>query len=134
MVPTLEIYPFYKAPNEAVYQPMTSFALFLSHEDTLGGVRYEVDGATKVAENVYHVSIPVGNARKIQVRAQALSGGEAVLPPGNPAWPCAGGCVACGGLNRNCGLVATIGNTTPGLIAGVLVIRRRRKKQPAKAA
>lgn len=134
VVPTLEVYPFYKAPNEAVYQPMTSFALFLSHEDTLGGVRYEVDGATRVAENVYHVTIPVGNARKIQVRAQALTGNEPPLPVGNPAWPCAGGCVACGGANRNCGLVATIGNTTPGLLAGVFVIRRRRKKSKAAEA
>jgi hypothetical protein len=100
-------------------------------------MRYEVDGAAKVAENVYQVLIPVGNARRIQIRAQALAGAEAVLPPGMPKWPCAGGCVSCGGaVNRNCGLVTMIGNTAPGLIAGVLVIRRRRKQtaKPAKPA
>lgn len=79
LVPTLEIYPFFKPPNDVVYQQMTSFALFLSHEATLGGMRYEVDGATRVAEDVYHLQIPVDFARKIQVRAQALVGNEAVL-------------------------------------------------------
>jgi hypothetical protein len=132
VVPTLEIYPFYRAANNAVYQPMTAFTLFLSHEATLGGVHYEIDGADKIAENVYHLQIPVGFARKIQVRAQALVGSEAVLPPGMPKWPCAG--CACGGVGaQRCGLVTMIGNTAPGLIAGVLVIRRRRKKA-AKAA
>jgi hypothetical protein len=134
IVPTLEIYPFYKPANDVAYQPMASFALFLSHEASLGGVRYEVDGATRVAENVYHLSIPVGNARKIQIRAQALAGTELPLPPGNPAWPCAGGCAACGGVNRNCGLVSLVGSGVPGVIAGVLVIRPRRKKKPASKA
>lgn len=132
IVPTLEIYPFYKPAHDVVYQPMASFSLFLSHEQTLGGVRYEVDGATRVAENVYHLAIPVGNARKIQVRAQALTGNEALLPPGNPVWPCAGGCAACGGANRNCGLVAALGSGVPGLLAGMFVIRRRRRPRPAR--
>jgi hypothetical protein len=134
LVPTLEIYPFYKPPNDVVYQPMSSFALFLSHEAVLGGMHYEVDGADKVAENVYRVQIPVGNARRIQIRAQALVGSEVPLPPGMPKWPCAGGCVTCGGAaNRNCGLVTMLGNSAPGLIAGVFVVRRRRRK-PAKPA
>ena len=127
IVPTLEVYPFYRPAGAATYQPMTSFALFLSHEGTLGGVRYELDGATRIAENVYHLTIPVGFARRIQVRAQALAGAEAALPVGNPAWPCAGGCAGCGGGNR-CGLVSQVGNTVPGLIAGVFVIGRRRRR------
>jgi hypothetical protein len=128
LVPTLEVYPFFKPANQVVYQPMTSFALFLSHEATLGGIAYQVDGATKIAENVYHVAIPVDFARKIQIRAQALVGAEAALPPGNPKWPCAGGCACGGGGTRSCGLVTMIGNTAPGLIAGVFAVRRRRKK------
>ena len=133
LVPTLEVYPFYKPADEVAYQPMTSFALFLSHEATLDGIRYELDGATKVAENVYHLQIPVDYARKIQVRAQAIVGAEAVLAPGNAAWPCAGGCACGGGAQRRCGLLSVVGNTAPGLLAGVLVVRRR-KKQPAKSA
>ena len=62
-------------------------------------------------------------------------GPEAKLGPNNPVWPCAGGCASCGGANRNCGLVTQVGNTLPGLLAGVLVIgRRRRKKPPAKVS
>jgi hypothetical protein len=134
IVPTLEIYPFYQPfAKGKTYAPMTSFSVFLSHEQTLAGMHYEIDGADKAGENVYHMRIPVGTARKIQVRAQALVGAEAPLPPGMPKWPCAGGCVSCGGgANRTCGLVTMVGNSAPGLIAGIFVIRRRRKK-PAKA-
>jgi hypothetical protein len=135
IVPTLDIYPFYlPGARGHIYQPMTAFTVFLSHESTLSGIQYQIDGADKVGENVYHLRIPLNNARKIQVRAQALVGSEIPLPPGMPQWPCAGGCVTCGGAaNRNCGLVTMIGNTAPGLIAGVLAIRRHRKK-PAKKA
>ncbi|HEY0481595.1 MAG TPA: hypothetical protein VGD37_28960 [Kofleriaceae bacterium] len=135
IVPTLEIYPYYAPLGKGrAYQPMTSFSLFLSHEDTLGGIHYEIDGADKVGANIYHLQIPVGYAKKIQVRAQALAATEPVLGHGNPRWPCAGGCAACGGANRNCGLVATVGNSVPGILAGVLVIRRRRKRKASPPA
>jgi hypothetical protein len=111
---------------------MTAFTIFLSHEDTLSGTTYQIDGADRVGDNVYHLRIPVGRARKIQVRAQAVVGNEPGLSAGNPAWPCAGGCAACGGTNRNCGLVTVIGNTGPGLLAGVLVIGRRRRRRDRK--
>ncbi|HEX8106528.1 MAG TPA: hypothetical protein VF516_02320 [Kofleriaceae bacterium] len=129
IVPTLEIYPYYqKLGKGRAYEPMTSFSVFLSHENTLAGIRYQIDGADQVGQNIYHLRIPVGNARKIQIRAQALTGNEAPLPPGNPVWPCAGGCAACGGVNRSCGLVAAIGSGAPGLLACVWVIGRRRKQ------
>jgi hypothetical protein len=98
------------------------------------GIDWLIDGATKVGQNIYHLEIPVGFARKIRVRAQAIQPPEAKLGPNNPVWPCAGGCAACGGASRNCGLVTQVSNTLPGLIAGVFVIgRRRRRKQPAKS-
>lgn len=129
LVPTLDIYPYYQVNAKGrLYSPMTSFSLFLSHENTLSGIRYQIDGADQVGANIYHLQIPVGNARKIQVRAQALTANEAALPPGNPAWPCAGGCAACGGANRRCGLVAALGSGGPGLLACVWVIGRRRKQ------
>lgn len=129
LVPTLDIYPYYQVNAKGrLYSPMTSFSLFLSHENTLSGIRYQIDGADQVGANIYHMRIPVGNARKIQVRAQALAGNEAPLPRGNPAWPCAGGCAACGGVNRSCGLVAALGSGGPGLLACVWVIGRRRKQ------
>jgi hypothetical protein len=107
---------------------MTSFSLFLSHENTLSGIRYQIDGADQVGANVYHLRIPVGNARKIQVRAQALGDNEPPLPRGNASWPCAGGCAACGGVNRSCGLIAALGSGGPGLLACVWVVGRRRKQ------
>jgi hypothetical protein len=127
VVSTLEIYPYYQPfAKGRAYQPMTSFSVFLSHENTLSGTRYVIDGADRVSENVYHMRIPVGFARRIQIRAEAIEGKD-VLPPPNPAWPCAGGCATCGGGNRSCGLVAALGSGGPGLLACVWVIGRRRK-------
>lgn len=130
VVSTLEIYPYYQPlARGRAYQPMTSFSVFLSHENTLSGTRYVIDGADKVSENVYHMRIPVGFAKRIQIRAEAIEGKD-VLTPANPAWPCAGGCATCGGGNRSCGLMAALGSGGPGLLACVWVIGRRRK--PAK--
>jgi hypothetical protein len=133
IVPTLEIYPFYQPLGQGLaYLPMTAFTVFLGHEGSMSGMTWLIDGATKVGQNIYHMTIPVGFARRIQVRAQAIQPPEAAIGPNNPRWPCAG--CACGGVGaQKCGLVTMIGNTAPGLIAGVLVIRRRRK-QTAKAA
>ena len=104
-------------------------ALGLNDQEIIDNLMFS---ATKVGENIYHLEIPVGFARKIRVRAQAIQPPEAKLGPNNPVWPCAGGCVGCGGANRNCGLVTQVSNTLPGLLAGVFVIgrRRRRRKQP----
>lgn len=125
IVPTLEIYPYYQPLGKGrAYDPMTSFSVFLSHENTLSGIHYEIDGAEKVGANVYHMQIPVGFAKRIQVRAQALTANEALLIKGNPKWPCS----TCCGTGR-CGLVAGVGNTAPGLLAGVFVIGWRRRRR-----
>jgi len=129
IVPTLEIYPFYQPLGQGqAYMPMTAFTVFLGHEGTMSGMTWLIDGATKVGQNIYHMSIPVGFARRIQVRAQAIEPPQQAIGPNNPKWPCAGGCACGGGANRSCGLVTMLGNTTPGLIAGVFAVRRRRKK------
>jgi hypothetical protein len=131
VVSTLEIYPYYQPLGQGrAYQPMTAFSVFLSHENTLSGTRYVIDGADRVGDNVYHMRIPVGFAKRIQIRAEAIEAKDALTPP-NPAWPCAGGCAACGGANRNCGLVSGLGGSLPGLLAGVFVIRRRRRPRRA---
>ncbi|HEY4239792.1 MAG TPA: hypothetical protein VGM88_08250 [Kofleriaceae bacterium] len=126
VVPTLDIYPFYKPFDRGnVVEPMASFTLFLSHEATAAGYTWAIDGATQVSPNLYHVRIPLGFARKIQVRAQALVPPEAAELPGNPRWPCAGCC------GKNCGLVGGIGNGTPGLLAALWAWGRRRRKRAA---
>lgn len=134
IVPTLEIYPFYQPLGEGhAYMPMTAFTVFLSHEGAMTGMAWLIDGATRVGENVYHLTIPVGFARRIQVRAQAIESTDQLAPP-NASWPCAAGCACGGGAQRRCGLLSVVGNTTPGLIAGVLVVRRRKKKPARRAA
>jgi hypothetical protein len=128
VVPTLEIYPFYQRLGKGkAYDPMTAFTLYLSHESTLSGIRYQIDGAEQVGANIYHMQIPVGFARKIQVRAQALTANDKVLLPGNPAWPCSSCCPT-----GRCGLVAGLGNTLPAGIAGMFVIGRRRRRRRGK--
>jgi hypothetical protein len=107
---------------------MTSFSVFLFHDQgAIEGIRWEIDGFQKVGENVFHQSIPVDRARKIQIRAASLEPSEPPPSPGNPHWPC--GC--CGG--PNCGTMAGISNMGPGLIAGVFVIGRRRRRKPPAA-
>ncbi|HEY6173509.1 MAG TPA: hypothetical protein VIX73_03655, partial [Kofleriaceae bacterium] len=125
-VPTLEIYPFYQPLGQGnVYLPMTAFSVFLGHDGSMAGIDWVLDGATKVGQNIYHLEIPVGYARKIRVRAQAIQPPEPKLPPGSVAWPCTGCCPS-----GRCGLVTQVGNTLPGVIAGVIVIARRRKRKP----
>jgi hypothetical protein len=135
VVPTLDIYPFYQHLGVGdVYMPMSSFTVFLSHEGSMIGMKWLIDGADKVGENIYHLRIPTGFARKIRVRAEAIEPASgALLTPQNPKWPCSGGC-ACGGGAKNCGLVSLLGNTAPGLVAGVFVVARRRKKPAKKSA
>lgn len=124
VVPTLEIYPFHR-PVEGgpVYAPMTAFTVFLSHEGSLSEIRWLIDGATRVGENVYHLRIPLEHARLIQVRAQAVEASDPPIGPSDPKWPGGGGC--CAGQR---GLVAGVGGSMPGLLAGVFVTRRRRRR------
>ncbi|HWU90756.1 MAG TPA: hypothetical protein VN253_26000 [Kofleriaceae bacterium] len=132
IIPTLEIYPFYQPLGRGkAYMPMTAFTVFLSHEGAMKGMNWTIDGVEQVGQNVFHLRIPVGYARKIQVRALAVEATE-LLPPPNPKWPCAGGCCTA----RNCGLVGQVGNAWPGLLAGLYVTlrgRRRRRRMPTQA-
>jgi len=125
VVPTLEIYAYYRPFDQGhAYQPMTSFSMFLSHEGGLGGIDWEIDGAKKVAGNVYHLRIPIGRARRIQLRSQAIVPPEAKQPAGNPNWPC--GCCP----NPKCGTLAGASNMTPGLLVGFVLFGRKRKRRP----
>jgi hypothetical protein len=124
VVPTLDIYAFYKSSPQ-VWAPMTSFAVFLSHEGGLSGIHYEIDGATKVAQNIYHLHVPFDHAREIRIRSQATTTGESAEPPGNPKWPCRGGCCS---HDQSCGIVADLGNTGPALLVGMVFVRRRKRR------
>jgi hypothetical protein len=127
VVPTLEIYPFYRHLGAGtVYMPMSAFTVFLSHEGPMTGMTWAIDGAEQVGQNVYHLKIPVGFAKRIQVRAQAIEPNGALLAPPNAKWPCSGCC------QKNCGLVGQVGNAWPGLLAGLYVaLRGRRRRRPS---
>lgn len=132
IVPTLELYPFYLPFAEGgAYMPMTAFSVFLGHDGAMSGIDWRLDGAEQVGQNLFHLRIPIGTARKIQIRAQAIEPSEQGLGPAQPRWPCStGGCASCGGgASRNCGLLSLVGNGLPLALAGVFV--RRRRKSPA---
>ncbi|MCE9571976.1 MAG: hypothetical protein K8W52_02350 [Deltaproteobacteria bacterium] len=131
LVPTLEVYPFYRASSADAkrpeYRPLTSFTVFLSHEGAFDSLGYEIDGAEKVAENVYHVGIPVGRARRLQFRSQAVTPGDAVQGGGDPDWPCEHhpfGCCE----DKDCGTLAGVRNTLPLTVACAFVLRRKRRR------
>lgn len=129
IVPTLEIYAYYRPFDQGTkYLPMTSFAVFLSHQGAMNGIDWELDGVTRVGPNVYRLRVPVGHARQIRVRSQAIEPGELVQKPGDPRWPCGGCC----GSGARCGVFAGLNNMTPTLLGGVFLFgpwkRRRRRK------
>jgi hypothetical protein len=129
IVPTLEIYAFYRPLGAGVvFMPMTSFSVFLSHQGAMNGIDWEIDGATRVGLNMYRLKIPVGFARRIQIRSQAIEPGESAQKGGDERWPC--GC--CGG--NKCGLVAGANNMAPTMLAGVFLFGRRRRKKSKTAA
>jgi hypothetical protein len=126
IVPTLEIYAYYRPLDKGrLYLPMTSFAVFLSHQGAMNGIDWEIDGATRVGLNVYRLRIPVDHARKIRVRSQAIEPGELVQKPGDPRWPCGGCC----GSGARCGVLAGLNNMTPTLLGGVFVFGKRRRRR-----
>ncbi|MEZ4363757.1 MAG: hypothetical protein R3B48_26500 [Kofleriaceae bacterium] len=130
VVPTLEIYPFYRHLGVgAVYEPMTAFTVFLSHEGALNGITWDLDGVERVGENIFHLTIPVGFARRIRVRSQAIEPGELVQSPGSKVWPCGGGCCC-----RDRGLVAGLSNGLPTVLGLVLLGGRRRRRKAKKEA
>lgn len=78
IVPTVEVYPFYKPAKGDVYLPMTAFSVFLSHDGELVGfTKPELTGAgvTKLPgakANVYQLTIPA-NETKARVTIKAES-------------------------------------------------------------
>ena len=136
LVPTLEVYPFYlvSGPNarRKEYAPMTSFTVFLSHEGPFDSIGYEIDGAEKVAENVYHLGIPVGRARRLQFRSQAVQPGDAVQPGGDPDWPCDPPYLGCCD-DKDCGTLAGVNRTLPLTVACAFAFGRKRRKQGGRA-
>ncbi len=83
IVPTLEIYPYYKSTKSKTYQPMEAFSVFLSHDGAIGGFKWRLGGAnvTKVSEYVYKIVVP-NKVTKAQVAVHSET-----VPAQVPAGP-----------------------------------------------
>lgn len=140
ILPTLDVYAMYKDPSSDQLLPLTSFSYFLSHQGSLGGMRWVIDGATRISDNVYRISIPNGSS-DVNVRVQALTAGEAPIVP-DPHWknptqtvpPCQGCC--CGGRGGQATPKTALGTGLPIVAVAVAffaVPRRRRKRAQPRA-
>lgn len=82
IVPTIEVYPFYRPAKGNVYQPMQPFSVFLSHDGPLLGFKVSdlvgADGATvtKLATNTFQLKVP-----SAQTKARVTVKAESVDPP-----------------------------------------------------
>ncbi|MEO8845582.1 MAG: MYXO-CTERM sorting domain-containing protein [Kofleriaceae bacterium] len=103
VVPTLEVYPFYLPDNVGkMYQPMPSFAVFLSHEGKLDG-------------------IPVGKTDKIKIRASTEEFKAPEPPhPQPPHEP---------KKKSGCGCETTGTSSTSWLLVGVVIVLLRRRRR-----
>ena len=126
VLPTLDVYAFRRGKGHRLI-PMTSFTLVVHHEGPLFGITWEIDGATRLAHNLFRVDMPVGHRRRINIRVMAKETAGDHQRRGNEKWPC-----AAGGCCRPCVMSEpdyALGNGGPLLlVGGVLALRRRRKK------
>lgn len=128
ILPTVDIYAFRKGKERSLI-PMTSFSLVVHHEGPLLGVSWQVDGATKISQNVFRVDMPVGHKRDIRVRVMAKERTGENQRSGNEKWPCPpGGC-----CQKQCYAtrpdVAAVNYGLPMFVVGAVIIGRRRRKK-----
>jgi len=101
-LPTFTVQPFYDTGlrttrfgdgPQPIWRPMTSFGFFAIHEEgspitPLTGWASQLQGAKRLADNLYLLEVPNGGTAKITTVVQALEPGETAdpLPPIEP-WP-----------------------------------------------
>jgi hypothetical protein len=121
IVPTLDLYVYYKDKGTNRLVPMTGFSYFLAHQGNVEGYGWAIDGATRLSPNVYRIDVPRDGQRDVRVTLQAREPGEP------PVVPCSGGCC------RKCPRQSTsqaLGNFALPMIGVVFGLggRRRRKR------
>jgi hypothetical protein len=104
--PTLRIHPYYDTgervkSSDGTQQPVlaaqSSFGIYAYHEGGLDGWQTSLQGATRVADNLYLLSVPNNGTAKVTVKVQAVAPGEEripedpIQPGGRPVEPC--GCL-----------------------------------------
>ncbi len=122
VLPTLDIYVYYKDKGTGRLVPMTGFSYFLAHQGIVEGYGWVIEGAQRLSPNVYRLEMPRESTRDIKVRLQAREPGE------GPIVPCSGCC--CGGKGPKPASHAMGNFAVPmiGVMFG-LGLRRRRKRE-----
>ncbi len=107
--PTLRIHPYYdtgeritdeNGRQQPVLAAQSSFGIYAYHEGTLDGWQTALSGATRIADNLYLLSVPNNGSAKVTVKVQAVEPGEARMPE-DPIKPR-------GNDNDNCGCLCQI--------------------------
>jgi hypothetical protein len=96
-LPSYVVHSFYdtgERTNESgtlkpIWRPMTSFGFFVTHEGApLTGWNAMIQGAKRIAQNIYLLEVPNASVAKVTTVVQALEAGDTpiALPP-IEAWP-----------------------------------------------
>jgi hypothetical protein len=109
--PTLRIHPYYDTgerftgvdgKKHPVLAAQSSFGIYAYHEGGLDGWQTSLQGAQRIADNLYLLPVPNNGSAKITVKVQAVSPGEERIPE-DPIKPQDGG-----GGQENCGCLCQI--------------------------
>jgi hypothetical protein len=85
LFPTLRIHPYYDTGErvtgaDGIARPalriQPSFGLYAYHEGSLEGWQTSLQGAQRIAENLYLLSVPNKGTAKVTVKVQAVEPGE----------------------------------------------------------
>ena len=63
-----------------VLKEQSSFGIYAYHEGTLEGWASSIQGAQRIEENLYLISVPNEGTAKVTVKVQAIDGREDPLP------------------------------------------------------
>ncbi|HUQ03331.1 MAG TPA: hypothetical protein VM261_12600, partial [Kofleriaceae bacterium] len=125
LIPTLDIYVYYKDKGTNRLVPMTGFSYFLAHQGGLEGYGWAIDGATQLSPNVYRLEMPRDSQRDVRVRLQAREPGEP------PVLPCTGGCCRKCPKQPASHALGNFALPMIGVVFGLGGFRRRRKRDKA---
>lgn len=85
VVPTIEVYPFFRPAKGDIFQPMQPFSVFLSHEGTMLGFKVSDltgDNLTKIDTNVYRLVIPAAKSKgTVTIKTEAVEPRAPLLTP-----------------------------------------------------
>jgi hypothetical protein len=125
LIPTLDIYAYYKDQGTNRLVPMTGFSYFLAHQGAIEGYGWAINGATQLSPNVYRIEMPRDTAREVSVVLQAREPGEP------PVIPCKGGCCRKCPQQPASHALGNFAIPMIGVVVGLGGFRRRRKRDKA---